>query len=102
MAETADINHPVPPEPWFYGFLGFCIIVGTVVGIIGVFVAFGIQAFSTTRLDYRDGSGIAVGMLTAAATLIVGLLTVLIWAAVMSVLLDMARNVRIIRYKTRG
>ena len=102
MAETADTKDSIPPEPWFYGFLGFMIIVGLIVGIIGVFVAFGIQAFSTTRLDYRDGSSIAAGMLSAAGTLVLGLLAVLTWAAVMFVLLDMARNIRIIRYKTRG
>ncbi len=94
---TRRRKQPIPPEPWYYGFLSMLAAIWIILGLLSVFIGTAYQIHLLSELRNPPTSAV---MLVIAAFLL-GLFIVFFWDAIALILLDVARNIRITRYNTR-
>jgi hypothetical protein len=98
---SKDIRGPenrgrtIPPPPRFYAVIKAMIQVGTILGILAAVGHFFVRMCFGS--DLRSGDFTLLRLLV----FLVEMIGVLTWTAVMWLLLDVALNIRIVRYHTR-
>ena len=88
----------IPKEPWYYGFFQLSVTIGTFLGLLAVVFLVGIYVLDFLRW-YRSPR--ISNVLLSIGGFLLGIFVVLFWRACMSLLLDVARNIRIMRYNSQ-
>jgi len=99
-AETPTAAHAAPPEPWYYGFVEAIAVLVLIAGLFGGGVGL-IVNLPVSDPVKKEGEQVT-GSVPAMVGYGVFLVSSVLWSSSVFVALDLARNIRAIRYAPRS